>query len=155
MCERPLKDVGQVAQYTLRSLKYRDYPSTVSACDSVYRTTSRGISNVSNLWLSYPLPKPVRLLVDVASPRGATLQSQTLMNSDGAIAPADRVSEHLELMGPYGQGGRVRKKRFRCRSMARSQVSTFEARKAKRHARQVALAKLLKEKPAEDADDPR
>eukprot|EP00752_Nemacystus_decipiens_P009571 g8551.t1 len=34
-------------------------------------------------------------------------------------------------------------------------VSTFEARKAKRHARQVALAKLLKEKPAEDADDPR
>lgn len=36
-----------------------------------------------------------------------------------------------------------------------SQVSTFEARKAKRHARQVALAKLLKAKPAEDADDPR
>lgn len=35
------------------------------------------------------------------------------------------------------------------------QVSTFEARKAKRHARQVALAKLLKAKPAEDADDPR
>ncbi|CAB1112884.1 unnamed protein product [Ectocarpus sp. CCAP 1310/34] len=35
------------------------------------------------------------------------------------------------------------------------EVSTFEARKAKRHARQVALAKLLKAKPAEDADDPR
>lgn len=35
------------------------------------------------------------------------------------------------------------------------QVSTFEARKAKRHTRQLVLAKLLKAKPAEDADDPR
>ncbi|CAM9684699.1 unnamed protein product [Scytosiphon promiscuus] len=82
----------------------------------------------------------------------AGMTSFGAVNTQGALSVADTNGVSGCGAGSSGAGlGTIGDSGIR----VEGKVSTFEARKAKRHARQVALAKLLKEKPAEDADDPR